>query len=252
MQYCVHAEGLSPTRCLCTTLCAARRSGQGGFIAVSQFSPFVLNFFLVPHARKKLGISLKKKVLSPGKNSVEDARQLGLSGREGRAGMAGLVWMGLRPGLAPPRGGGVRVPTSLHRIGYNASSELNNEGKVWYFHWIFPWRYRIFPYFYRIFPEEKIRRIRGKIRCYHLLSSPNKLGEEGCCVNNRQDSLKRFKPVLPCTRGARKCLVPARRPGTREGLAGLRYAVTRERCLMARQAEATHAIRIAAQYFYTA
>ena len=125
-------------------------------------------------------------------------------------------------------------------------------GKSGIFTGFFPGGTGFSPIFTGFFLRKKSGDLEGKIRCYHLLSSPNKLGEEGCCVNNRQDSLKRFKPVLPCTRGARKCLVPARRPGTREGLAGLRYAVTRERCLMARQAEATHAIRIAAQYFYTA
>ena len=84
------------------------------------------------------------------------------------------------------------------------------------------------PSFTGFFQGKKSCEFGGEIRCYHPLSSPDKLGEEDHCVNRRQDSSKRFKPALPCTGGARESLVPARQPGSREGLAGLMYAVTRE------------------------
>ena len=54
MQHFVHVKGCSSTKCLGTTYCAARRGGQDSFNAVSEFSPFVQKYSLVPSREEKI------------------------------------------------------------------------------------------------------------------------------------------------------------------------------------------------------
>ena len=57
MQHCVHPEICNSTRCLSTTFCAvqgAEGCGQSYFNAVSEFSPFVLYFSVVPSREGKI------------------------------------------------------------------------------------------------------------------------------------------------------------------------------------------------------
>ena len=94
----LHSNGCSWTNCMGTTFRAAHCCWQICFNAVSEFSPFVQIFFLVPSREEKRTVLRLEKIWLQVPDSWARA------GQEGWAGMAGLTWMDA--GAWPGRGGG--------------------------------------------------------------------------------------------------------------------------------------------------
>ena len=152
---------------------ALLRCRKGRFNAVSEFSPFVQNFFVVPSREEKTLYVPEKKVSEPGKNSVAGAGPLGRSGPGGperawRAGPAWRAWPGW--GLGPGRigrGGGGGTCVSLHknvrrnRLKCLFAAEYWGEKSV-FFTGFFQRGTR----FFLVFPLEKNPVNVGKMRCY--------------------------------------------------------------------------------------